>query len=43
METVYDVFNSSDAANEVCGKLQFIGQCVYVKQIGETYAVIIVM
>ena len=43
METVYDVYTSSDAANEVCGKLEFIGHCVYVKQIGDTYAVIMVM
>lgn len=41
METVFDVYTSADAANEVAGKLEFDGQMVYVKQIGDTFAVII--
>lgn len=42
METIYDVYTSADAANEVCGQLEFNGREVFVRQIdGNTFEVVI--
>ena len=42
MQTVYDVYKSADAANEVCGLLEFNGYQVFVKPVGDVFEVIIV-
>jgi len=43
METIYDTYGSADAANEVCGQLEFDGRDVFVREIdSNTFAVIIV-